>query len=266
VPWTYGTTASRSETTLYRDGSTTGSSVRCDNYSHPGGMLHIVVRIAATGDGKAVITTICRNSDPTATPKTATFTTPTWALAKIAGGEFYLGRSHWNDADANATYDEVRIWNGALSDEAIALSYAKGADATTADIAEIVAVDAANVSRTLDLSGGTLDLGGNTLTQPNLTGNGGMVRNGTLTVTDTIRLNVGDSITASGTIDLTNAKVQLVDPENLTDGFSFIKSAPNATLTLIGMPEFLDAPKGWMVSVSSSGARIQKVGFAIIVR
>ena len=266
VPWTYGTTASRSETTLYRDGSTTGSSVRCDNYYNQEGMLHIVVRIAATGDGKAVITTICRNSDPTATPKTATFTTPTWALAKIAGGEFYLGRSHWNDADANATYDEVRIWNGALSDEAIALSYAKGANATTADIAEIVAVDAANVSRTLDLSGGTLDLGGNTLTQPNLTCNGGTVRNGTLTVTDTILLNVGDSITASGTIDLTDAKVQLVDPENLTDGFYFIKPAAYAPLSFVGKPTAENLPTGWQLSVTSNGAKVQKVGFSIYLR
>ena len=162
----------------------------------------------------------------------------------------------------------MRIWNGALSEDAIALSYAKGADATTEDIAAIVAKNAENVTvdRTLDLAGGTLDLGGNTLTQPNLMGNGGAVRNGTLVVSGTVRLHVGDCITASGTIDLTDANVEIVDVENLSTPFWFIKPAENGTLTVVGTPEAVNLPSGWKISASSSGAKVQKVGFTIYVR
>ena len=194
-----------------------------------------------------------------------TQTLANWSLIdKIIQQSFCLGYSFWNDPDAYADYDEVRVWSGALSADAIALSAQKGPDATAADIAEIVAASPA--ARTLTLAGGTLDLGGNTLTQPNLMGNGGTVRNGTLTVTDTIRINVGDSIFASGTIDLTNAKVELFDPENLTTGFYFIKAAPSATLSIVGKPEATNLPTGWQISVTSSGAKIQKVGFSIFLR
>ena len=192
-----------------------------------------------------------------------------WRLTeKITQDKFALGLSFWNDPDAKAAYDEVRVWKGALSDEAIALSLAKGPNATAEDIAAIVAATstATPVERTLDLAGGTLDLGGNTLTQPNLMGNGGTVRNGTLTITDTIRINVGDSIFASGTVDLTNAKVELVDPDNLTTGFYFIKTAPGAMLSIVGKPEAENLPKGWQISVSSSGAKVTKVGFTIFLK
>ena len=80
------------------------------------------------------------------------------------------------------------------------------------------------------------------------------------------RLNVGDCITASGTIDLTDANVEIVDVENLSTPFWFIKPAENATLNVIGKPEAVNLPKGWQISASSSGAKVQKVGFTIYVR
>ena len=107
---------------------------------------------------------------------------------------------------------------------------------------------------------------GTTLTQPILTSSGGMVYGGTLKISDKILLNVGDCITASGTIDLTNAKVVLVDPENLTLPFSFIKPAANATLNIVGRPEAENLPRGWLLSVSSNFARIKKNGVVIILR
>ena len=92
------------------------------------------------------------------------------------------------------------------------------------------------------------------------------MRNGTLTVTDTIRLNVGDSIFASGTIDLTGAKVQIVDVENLATPFYFIKPAANATLNFVGKPTAENLPTGWQISVTSNGAKVQRVGFSIHLR
>ncbi len=152
-----------------------------------------------------------------------------------------------------------------MSDEAIALSATKGPDATAADIAEIVSVSPAGRTLTLE-SGATLSIGaGNTLVQPIVTGSG-TVAGGTLAVSDKVLVKCGETLTASGTIDLTNAKVELVDPENLTTGFYFIKAAPGATLSIVGKPEAVNLPTGWRIVVSSSGAKIQKVGFTVFLR
>ena len=229
---------------------------------------HISVTATVNADGSTTFFWAKRDVTTGEVLKSGTLAQAGWTLAKLAAGNFYLGHSQWSsDFDANAKYDEVRIWRGALNAEALTLSAQKGPDATTEDIAAIVAKNAETpVGRTLDLAGGTLDLGGNTLIQPNLMGNGGTVRNGTLTITDTIRLNVGDSITASGTIDLSNAKVEIVDVENLSTPFWFIKPAENGTLTVVGTPEAVNLPSGWKISASSSGAKVHKVGFTIYVR
>ncbi|MBQ6140538.1 MAG: hypothetical protein IJI54_04550, partial [Kiritimatiellae bacterium] len=229
---------------------------------------HISVTATLNADGSTTFFWAKRDVTTGEVLAENTLTQAGWTLAKLVAGNFYLGHSQFtSDLDANAKYDEVRIWRGALNAEALTLSAQKGPDATTADIAAIVAKNAeTSVGRTLDLAGGTLDLGGYTLIQPNLTGNGGAVRNGTLTITDTIRLNVGDCITASGTIDLSNAKVEIVDVENLSTPFWFIKPAENGTLTVVGTPEAVNLPNGWQISASSSGAKVQKVGFTIYVR
>ena len=60
--------------------------------------------------------------------------------------------------------------------------------------------------------------------------------------------------------------MELVDPENLTTGFYFIKPAPNATLSIVGKPEAVNLSNGLQISVSSSGAKLQKVGFTVLLR
>jgi len=49
------------------------------------------------------------------------------------------------------------------------------------------------------------------------------------------------------------------------DGVSANK-AGNGTLTVVGTPEAVNLPSGWKISASSSGAKVQKVGFTIYVR
>ena len=234
---------------------------------------HIAMTIKANGDGTSHVRFIRRNPSDPADVKTCEETVSNWTLPLVSVGDFYLGHSQWpgeSGIDASATYDEVRIWKGVLGDDALALSAQKGPDATTADIAEIVSAAsvADSVARTLKLeSGAALEIAsGTTLTQPILTSSGGMVYGGRLKISDKILFNVGDSITASGMIDLTNAKVVLVDPENLTLPFNLIKPAENATLNIIGRPEAENLPRGWLLSVSSNFAKIKKNGVAIILR
>ena len=131
-------------------------------------------------------------------------TTPGLRPAKSAAFQKYfsLGHSSWNDWDAIADIDEVRVWRGALDDTAIALSAQKGPDATAADIAEIAAATTIlPMKRTMEIaSGATLNLGGNTLTQPVVKGTGTIATGagGSLVVSDKIVVDVGECIEASG--------------------------------------------------------------------
>jgi hypothetical protein len=201
-----------------------------------------------------------------------TVTKANWSVtANAAQGYFWLGHSNGNDKDTNADIDEVRVWRGALDDTAIALSAQKGPDATAADIAEIAAATTIlPMKRTMEIaSGATLDLGGHTLTQPVVKGGGTIATGagGSLVVSDKIVVNVGECIDASGTIDLSNAKIELADPENLASPFTFLKPATGQTLTVIGAPTPVNLPKRWNVSVSPSGVcRIGKRGFIVFVK
>lgn len=95
----------------------------------------------------------------------------------------------------------------------------------------------------------------------------GTIAGGTLVVSDKIVSTVGECIEASGTIDLSNAKIELADPENLVSPFTFLKPTAGQTLTVTGVPTPTNLPKGWKVSVSPSGVcRIVKRGFMIFVK
>ncbi|MBQ5531770.1 MAG: hypothetical protein IIT98_07215, partial [Kiritimatiellae bacterium] len=172
---------------------------------------------------------------------------------KITQNYFCLGYSFWNDRDANIDYDEVRVWNTALTRTEIERNLATGPDA---------AFETGDTVRKIELaSGGTLDLGGNTLRQPTIALGGGTLRNGTLVVTGTIDLHVGDSIVNTGTIDLSGATVNLVDPENLDGTYTFISGSGTVT----GKPAAVNVPNGWTVGVAGGKACIRKTGIAVIV-
>ena len=111
-------------------------------------------------------------------------------------------------------------------------------------------------------SGATLDLGGNTLTQPVIAG-AGTVQNGTLTVTKKIRVNAGEKLTFSGVaLDVTGTTVEVADPENLTQPFVFAES----TTAIMGKPS--SGVRGWKVKKSADGKTLtikRSAGVKIIV-
>ena len=233
---------------------------------------YIVFTFAHNADGSTTVKGLCLNATTKATVGSFERNLTNWSLVdRVDQKYFAIGHSFWNDWDSIADIDEVRVWRGALDDTAIALSAAKGPDATAADIAEIAATTTTlPLKRTLELaSGATLNLGGNTLTQPVLKGNGTIATGagGSLVVSDKIVVNVGEYIEASGTIDLSSAKIELVDPENLASPFTFLKPTAGQTLTVTGVPTPTNLPKQWKVSVSANGTgRIVKRGFMIFVK
>ena len=124
--------------------------------------------------------------------------------------------------------------------------------------------------RTLSIaSGATFDLGGHSLTQPVVKGDGTITTGagGALVVSGKIVANPGDCLEASGTIDLSNAEIEVDDPENLDAPFTFLAPIGGQTLTVTGVPTPTNLPSGWEVSVSADGTgRIRKRGFTIYIR
>lgn len=200
---------------------------------------------------------------------TNTATKAGWSVSgNSARGAFWLGYSDYSDRDAMADYDEVRVWNGALSDEAIALSAAKGPDATAEDIAEIAA-SGTSVSRTLAIApGASFDAGaGNTLRQSVLDAGGTLV-GGSLVVTERVNATIGAPMTvASGaTLDLTGAEIALSNPEALTRNGFVLARSPSSGIVPAASRKLAGALAGYRLFLTPTKVHIGKAGFMIIVK
>jgi hypothetical protein len=99
-----------------------------------GRYYHISMRIVQNADGSAVFTWSKRNVETGAIEKTYTANVAKdkgWSLAKYKGNPFVLNHGYDNDDEA-ASYDEVRIWAGALSDAQLTLNAKLGPDRVVA--------------------------------------------------------------------------------------------------------------------------------------
>jgi len=97
--------------------------------------------------------------------------TPNWNLSQLIQNNMWLGRSEYPDNDANASYNEVRIWNVALSQAQLSANSLLGPDS-------LGALGSINSSTNLEIAaGGTFDVSAN----------------------DAYTLGAGTSLTASGT-------------------------------------------------------------------
>ena len=123
------------------------------------------------------------------------------------------------------------------------------------------------------MAGGTLALGGHTLRQPVVKACGGAVAGGTLVVTDSLVVSLadcmaGNCVAASGTVDLSGARLILEDPETLGARrvpVTFVRAAPGG-VSFVGMPECARLPAGWAVSVGPGGAKLVRDGFSVRLR
>ncbi len=101
---------------------------------------HIAFVIEQQVDGSWIITGY-KQYDTGETRATATLIPPAgWSPAVMKQSHFYLGHSQFpNDNDANVSYNEVRIWNRALSQEELSANAAAGPDSV-----EMGTIDPAN--------------------------------------------------------------------------------------------------------------------------
>ena len=242
-----------------------------------GKQYYFAVTFKANGNGSSTIKWMRRDAVTGALERYKEETVSDWTLATLAATnpDFWLGVSKYNsDHDANASYDEVRIWNGALSADALALSVEKGVDATAAEIADIAAnVGNAAALRAIDIaSGATLSLGaGNTLVQPVVSG-GGTVSGGTLKVANELLVTDLDDclIVDGGTLDIDGAKVvfsatalQALAATGRT--YTLVSAVNGGTIT--GSPlQTTGLPPGWRVKTTSSSVILRKDGMSIHIR
>jgi autotransporter-associated beta strand protein len=97
---------------------------------------HISVRISARDDGSSVLLWARRHVETGAVENRGEIVVPNWQLANFSSPKFYLGHSQFTgDLDANAIYDEVRVWKGLLTDEQLTASVLAGPD-TLPDVSD----------------------------------------------------------------------------------------------------------------------------------
>ncbi|MBQ9431331.1 MAG: autotransporter-associated beta strand repeat-containing protein [Kiritimatiellae bacterium] len=229
-----------------------------------GRQYHVALVMEPQPDGSWTITGIKQYGD--GTPRTTyTITAPAgWSPATMAQSHFYLGHSMFPaDNDANATYDEIRIWNRAITAEEMSNSAKFGLDVPVSMNEEYCANGALRkqgegtlivtghntYDLPLEILGGTFSLvlgasipedqpvmvaedaiflmGGNEFTVSGLSGNG-TIMNGNVTVTDGIYPGAKDGI---GTLHLANSNTTL-------SGALHIDVGEN------GESDCLDAPSG----------------------
>lgn len=242
---------------------------------------HIAETVIPSGDGNsATISVYVFNAKTGEKLGSVTRTVTNWTTSKIVQDCFRLGHSWWNDWDAMADFNEVRVWAAALSEEQLIMNNALGADkppmlSGRPALARLEVADGARV-----------DLGGGVVSQADVTGTG-EIANGTLnvtgrlmpggdgtvgtltlaadaTVTGTLRLDVGDLVVCEGGLDLSKIDVEVANPSQLHGPFVFATSAAGG---ITGPVRSLDV-KGCLVSVSQDGTRasIQRGGLTVFVR
>ena len=123
--------------------------LRADNTLYPytlGTQYHISVVFTPKADGSCDVRWAKRNATTGAIEKSGSKNAPNWALGALYRPYFYLGHSQYSgDHDANAEYDEVRIWDGALTDAQLNANAAAGPDALPETVAVAPSVDNAYV-------------------------------------------------------------------------------------------------------------------------
>ena len=207
-----------------------------------------------------------------------------WTLLNHGMTQCWLGRSADADADAAATYDEVRVWRTALSEERLAAHARQGPDGLPYLSGEPSAPALVSVAETAALDLGGTDfglmalLGGGTVSNGvlSITGSvfpGGSNEVGTLTldcpaaISRVIAAELGDEILCSDNLDLTGSRLVVTDLQDL--GERTPCRILRAEGMLIGRPE-ADNLFGTGFTVRKEGSEIwvrrKSSGLTIIFR
>ena len=197
LAWSYQTDANKDRCEIKKGGST---MLTVDNtlYGYALGVeYHLSITIEPRSDGKANLRWMRRDVRTGEIVKQGSgTTTAAWSLADLATASFFLGHSLYypDDHNANATYNEVRIWKTKLTDTQLAWSARLGADTLpTSDFGDGDYFWAgAGETIELDHVEGSITKGGKgTLVVPAASGVSVKVEQGTLSA---VPVTVGDAV------------------------------------------------------------------------
>jgi len=139
-----------------------------------------------------------------------------FSMANLPQVNMWLGHSEYTaDNDANASYNELRVWSRAFTQEQLVQNSILGPDTLPTLLDDSLSPESA-VSVA---SGGALDLGGSSQTVVGLDGDG-VVSNGTLTVTGTVApggANVIGTLTVNASVALTGTLLIDVAADGASD-------------------------------------------------
>ncbi len=246
-----------------------------------GAEYHIAVTITPMANGKASLVWARRDARTGALIKQGSGTTSAaWSLADIADGSFYLGhsQSYPTDADANASYNEVRVWKGALTDAQLSRSAALGPDVLPTESAESIAAVELAVGTTFKAQSGevtvgklsgvgtvsgavrvvdTLDVAGEEV--------GTMTLNGTLAVKGTWLLDRDDTgcdlLTGSGTLDLSQTTIIVRDVTKLRE-CQLLATVGEVT----GYKQATVSVKGYKLFYNNNRLTLARQGLCVFIR
>ena len=134
MAWSSGTDIAQDRIGItHKTGSDTGEKydVRQTGPYSLGIQYHIAWVFAPTGNGTWTITVYKHDAMTGALLASHTYTPPDgWTLPSAPQDNCWLGHSTYNDKDPAASYDEVRVWKQALTEEELAASVRLGPDTT----------------------------------------------------------------------------------------------------------------------------------------
>ncbi len=269
---------------------------------------HIAATYSPNSDGSWTVQGYKQNLTTGVTEKHSVLVPPSgWTLGKVIQEHAYLGRAYDRAVDSAATYDEVRIYKRALSEAELMASAVAGPDADLSNalvktgagtltlcgtntlscpmhiengVVKAASAEALSPNSVVELSSGTaLDLGGCAVTAGGLTGSG-VVSNGTLAVTGTIRPTgeiVLNGVTVSGTLEVSEGSGMLRcinGAMDLTGIVLDVKSAAVGGQVVIECADgftgdFADVnvfSKSYVVRKKATVVKIARRGLVIIVK
>ena len=156
MSWTVGTTLASDRVEWVEPGVT--NTVNNSNQPYSLGVEFHIVMVIEPGAGVGGTTRVSWYRAPATNALLGalrgTFDT-TNTLAGLTDTNCWLGRSQWGDNTANASYNEVRIWNRALATNELQSLHAAGPNAVLETLSLGIAPVSLAANTTMNLAGGT---------------------------------------------------------------------------------------------------------------
>ena len=299
MAWTAGTNIDSDDTCIKKSNNGTDWRERLYPFTL-GTWWHVAMTFAKRSDGLWDVAVYKQDAATGATAKKFAFTTTAgWSPLTQNMAQACLGHSlNSNDRDAAASYDEVRVWNVALTEAQLTASALAGPDALPDVPGRGTALPPGGVVTVA--AGATLDLAGNPAEVAGIDGAGRIV-NGTLNVADGIFPGGKDRIGAlsvdgrthlngrlvvdadaagacdrlvcsSGALDLSGLRLELADGAELKPGARYVLATfPAGADNVVGADAFAAAaklPGAWKISANAASGTVtlSAGGMALIVR